>query len=65
MEIFEGETKSASSAFSKVLRTFSKKKRSELLKILKVFAPVINQIGGEKAVMASAQSVLDITRWWT
>ncbi|MBK9926319.1 MAG: ATP-binding protein [Anaerolineales bacterium] len=64
IEMFEGDTKVASNAISTVLKTFSKKKRSTLLKILAVFAPVIYKIGGEKTVLASAQSILDTSRWW-
>jgi hypothetical protein len=64
IEMFEGDSKAFSSAFSEVLKAFSNKKRSTLLKLLTVFAPVIYQIGGEKSVLASAQSILDTSQWW-
>lgn len=62
--MFESDFKAASSTFSEVLNAFSNKKRSSLLEFLTAFAPVIYQLGREKAVLASAQSILDTSEWW-
>jgi hypothetical protein len=64
LEMFENDTRSALIAFSEALDYFSQTERSMLLKIIEMFAPLIHQLGGERAVRESSEAIIDTTQWW-
>jgi hypothetical protein len=53
------------SFWRKILHHYSTCHRSDLLKVIRTLAPIIHEIGGQKAVLKTILSIKDMGKWWS